>query len=88
MDSGQALSEIQRLVAARRYQISLHAKQRMIERQIDQRDLQHAIAHAVTCGASGVDQVSDWTVTGPDVGGESMQVAVAIDDGVVVITVF
>ena len=38
--------------------------------------------------ASGGGRASDWTVTGPDRDGDDLEVAVVLEDGILVITVY
>ena len=87
MTGPEALRDIQGFVAAGRYRVSAHALERMRKRGVQGRDLLHAIANARTCVA-GKDEEERWRVCGPDTDGDDLDVICALDDGVVIITVF
>jgi hypothetical protein len=57
----------------------------MRQRQVRQQDVLHALAHAEN--ASPTDSGS-FRVEGPDIDGDELVVVVAIEDGIVVVTVF
>lgn len=56
----------------------------MRQRNVTFRDVRLALTSARACEASG----ATWKVTGPDVDGEDLTVVVAIEAGVIVVTVF
>lgn len=47
-------------------------------------DVRNALVHARSCSVEG----KRWRVEGPDADGDSLQLVVVIDDGLVVVTVF
>ena len=47
-----------------------------------------ALANAKGIQASGKGRTSDWTVMGPDKDGDDLEIAIALEDGVLVITVY
>lgn len=85
MEPAEALEEIRRLAVARRVWFSPHARQRMDERFVRPRDVYCALENASTCRAG---ERGRWKVVGPDVDGDELTMAVVLEAGVVVITVF
>jgi hypothetical protein len=84
--SSEALRHIRGYAAAGRVQFSRHAYQRMDERGSSARDVITALANAVHCvPASGTDC---WKAVGPDLDDDELSVVVAIEDGLVVVTLF
>lgn len=56
----------------------------MRTRRVQLRDIRCALIAAQTCEASG----AAWKVTGPGLDGDDLTCVVAIEDGIVVVTVF
>jgi hypothetical protein len=83
--AAQALEAVRGYAAANRYVISAHAMTRMRQRNVTPGDVHHALCNARTCRAVEDDK---WRVTGPDRDGDDLDLVVAIEDGVVVVTVF
>ncbi len=46
-----------------------------------------ALVNTRSVRASGPGRASDWTVTGPDLDGDDLEIALIIEDGLLVITV-
>ncbi len=86
MTADEAKTAISGLADANRIQTTIHARERMTQRSITYRDLRNALVNASTCVASAAE--GRWVVTGLDLDGEDTKVVCAIEDGVVVITVF
>jgi hypothetical protein len=82
----EAKSEIARFAVANRIRIVTHARERMAQRSITYRDIRNALINASACVAG--EDAGRWVVTGLDLDGEDTKVVCAIEDGVVVITVF
>ena len=86
MDEATALREIQGYAAAGRIAYSRHADARMQERGVSRHDCRRALATA-TRAASQANET--WRVTGGrDVDGDDLTVVVAIEGGVLVVTVY
>lgn len=80
MDAATALADIRGYAAANRIRILRHAWQRMGERGAQYEDFRHALSCARRCRAA--DQ-GRWKVTGDD-----LALVVAIEAGVIVVTVY
>ncbi len=85
MDASAALAGIRGYAAANRIRILRHAWQRMGERGTQYEDVRHALAGARRCRAA--DQ-GRWKVTGDDLDGDELTLVVAIEAGVIVVTVY
>ena len=84
MSPEQAIVAIRGYAAAGRIVVAGHALQRMRQRNVTFRDIRCALTSANACEATG----PKWKVTGPDVDVENLTCVVAIEGGVVVVTVF
>lgn len=62
-----------------------HARERMRQRGADFTDVRHALIRAQTCTPADRDR---WKATGPDRDGDDLTCVVALEDGVIVVTVF
>ena len=51
-------------------------------------DVRCALANATSIRASGRGRASDWTVTGPDPDCDDLDIAVILEDGILIITVY
>ncbi len=81
----QALVDIRGYAAAGRIEYTEHAIKEMDEAHADFGDTRHALMKAV----SAVFQNNGrWKIRGPDRDGDELILAVTIDDGILVITVF
>ena len=66
--------------------LTRHAIRRMRSRGASELDVRHALASAARCTE---DEEPDlWRVEGPDLDNDEMSLIVAIDDGVIVVTMF
>lgn len=85
MTKSEALDTIRGLALANRIVASGHAQARMVQRNVSMRDIRSALARA-----TGVlpQKNGSWKVDGPDVDGDDLTVVVAIEDGLIVVTVF
>ena len=82
-----ALDEIQRLAKWWRFRWSRHALVRMAERDIQRADVRHALLTAKVANWQA-DRVC-WRVSGGyDLAGDDLAVIVAIEDDLLIITVF
>jgi hypothetical protein len=86
VDAATALVDIRGYAAANRILIVRHAWQRMAERGAQYEDVRHALAGARKCRAT--DHQGRWKVFGEDRDGDELVCVVAIEGGVVVVTVF
>jgi hypothetical protein len=80
----EALQAIRALAVKGRVRVKPHAYQRMQQRNVTFRDVSSALCRASTCEVNN----DKWRVTGPDGDGDSLTCIVAVEDDVVVITVF
>lgn len=85
MGAATALADIRGYAAANRIRILRHAWQRMSERGAQYEDVRHALSGARKCMAA--DQ-GRWKVTGDDLDGDELTLVVAIEAGVIVVTVY
>lgn len=81
----QALADVRGYALAGRVEVKRHAAQRMRERRVSAADLRSALTRATRCKAQPGDH---WRVSGPDAEGDELTVVVAIEAGVVVVTLF
>ncbi len=86
MTPSEALADIRGFASAGRIVYGFHARQRMRERRVRQVDVQTALVGAVACRFQ--PEEGTWKATGPDADGDELTVIVALEDGVVVVTVF
>jgi hypothetical protein len=86
MTPAEALRDIRGYASAGRVRFSRHAYERMSERGATQRDVIHACVHATKC--TRTPKQDRWKVTGADLDGDALSVVVAIEDGLIVITLF
>jgi hypothetical protein len=85
MNDPAALATISGYAAANRVFFSGHALQRMGERNVRRGDVISALVN----GQSANSQTNNcYRVTGPDLDGDALDVVVAIESGVVVVTVY
>ncbi|MBI2895514.1 MAG: DUF4258 domain-containing protein [Deltaproteobacteria bacterium] len=85
MIATEALGEVRRQAGLGRVQFSGHARDRMRERGATKNDVVSALANGTSCKAA---EGGKWKVTGPDIDGDDLTAVVAIEDDVVVVTVF
>jgi hypothetical protein len=86
MTPAEALRQIRGYAAAGRVVFSRHAYERMDERGATVRDVIKACAMASRCKRGERD--GRWKVTGKDLAGDDLSVVVAIEGGVIVVTIF
>ena len=85
----QMLDEVRRLAAQGRVRITHHVSvERAYRYGHNVRHLHHALREAQSIRASRPDQASDWVVTGPDLDGDDLDLAIVIEADIVVVTVF
>ena len=83
------LDEVRRLAAQGRVRITHHVSvERAYRYGHNVRHLHHALREARSIRASQPDQASDWVVTGPDLDGDDLDLAVVVEADIVVVTVF
>lgn len=80
----ETLKVVRGYAAAGRIRVTEHARARMRQRGATFADVRSALADATGCGASGPEK---WKITGPDLDGDDLTCAVALEGGVVVVTV-
>ena len=88
MDSAEALRAVRGLARANRVVFTKHAAREAVECGASRDDVCCALANATSIRASGRGRASDWTVTGPDKSGDDLEIAVVVENGVLVITVY
>lgn len=86
MDASTALGLVRAYAVAGRIVVTQHAEERMRQRNVKKADLRCALINARGCvsGASA----DTWKVSGPDTDGDALDVVVALENGVIVVTVF
>lgn len=85
MTPEEALKSIVRLSATRSVRYTAHAHQRMNQRNVQRADVESALLFPSRCVPADPGR---WKVTGPDADGDDLDVVVAIEDSVIVVTVF
>lgn len=88
MDSREALRVVRGLGKATRIRLTVHAEREAAECGATREDIRCALVNAKSIRASGQKRASDWTVTGPDIDGDDLELALIIEDGLLVITVY
>jgi pentatricopeptide repeat protein len=83
---GEALDVIRGLARAGRVSYVRHAIERMDERGVTRNDVDNALMKASS--AVWQPRKETWKTFGADLAGDDLVVAVAIDDGLLVVTVF
>jgi hypothetical protein len=81
----QALAEIRGYASANRVRFTRHAWERMDERGVTERDVVHALKAAASCFAQAN---GTWKVPSKDTSGDDLVAVVALEDGVLVVTLF
>jgi hypothetical protein len=79
------LVDIRGFARANRVELSGHAKTRCYERGITFREVVDALADARSCAA---EPKARWRVDGTDRDGDALVLVVAIEDGLLVVTVY
>ena len=87
MDSAEALRVIRGLARANRIRLTAHAAREALECGASRDDIRYALSNAKSVRASGRGRASDWTAVGPDEDGDDLEVALTVEDGILVITV-
>jgi hypothetical protein len=82
-DDREALEQIRGLARANRFEYSRHARQRMRERNVRDRDVRAALCDAVSCSQ---ETEIKWRVCGPDFEGDDLTMIVLIEEGLLVVT--
>lgn len=82
--NSDVLADIKGYASAGRVMLSRHARVRMGQRSATMADVIHVLTHASSCVADG----SKWKVIGSDLDGCDLVCVVAIENGLVVVTVF
>jgi hypothetical protein len=88
MDPEEALRVIRGMAKANRVRFTAHAAREAVECGATRDDVRCALANAKGIRASGRGRTSDWTVIGPDADGDDLEIALILEDGVLVITVY
>lgn len=88
MDSAEALRAIRGFAKANRFRFTAHAAREAVECGATRGDVRCALSNAKSIRASGRERASDWTVTGPDLVGDDLDIAVIIEDGILIVTVY
>ncbi len=87
MTPAEALADIRGYATAGRYQITDHAYDRMDKRGVKEQELVGALCHAHGCRREP-GPGERWRALGQDRDGDLLEVIVAIEHGLLVITVF
>lgn len=88
MDSAEALRVVRGLGRANRFRLTAHAEREAGECGASREHIRCALIHAKSIRASGPRRASDWTVVGPDLDGDDLEIALIIEDGLLVVTVY
>jgi hypothetical protein len=80
----EALAEINRAGTQGNFRISRHAVQRMRERKVKWDDIKHGLMMTTSCQLQPNDC---WVVPARDLDGDVFVIVVALEDGVLVVTV-
>jgi hypothetical protein len=88
VDSTEALRVIRGLAKANRIRFTAHAAREAVECGATRDDIRCGLANAKSIRASGRGRSSDWTVVGPDLDGDDLEIALILEDGVLIITVY
>jgi len=86
MNAAEALATIRTHAVARRIVYTVHARQRMDQRNVTRSDVVKALSNARTCRAG--DAADKWIACGPDGDGDDLDVVVVIEAGLIVVTVY
>ena len=84
MTPGEVLRDVRGYAQANRIVLTVHARQRMRERRATFADVQHALSAAERCEPA--EEPERWRVTSADLDGDALTLVVAVEDGVVVVT--
>ena len=88
MDSAEALRVVRGLARANRFRLTAHAEREAAECGARPEDIRCALDHAKGVVESGPGRASDWTVAGPDLDGEELEIPLIIEDGLQIITLY
>ena len=88
MDPEGALRAIRGLAKANRIRLTAHADREAAECGATRGDIRRALVNAKGIRASGLGRALDWTVAGPDLDGDDLELALIIEDGLLIITVY
>jgi hypothetical protein len=88
MDSAEALRVVRGLARAKRIRLTAHAEREAAECGASPGHIRGALVNAKSVRASGPGRASDWMVTGPDLDGDDLEIALIIQDGLLIITVY
>ena len=81
-----ALLDIRGFAKVNRFEFRRHALERMQQRGVYAWDVHFALCNATGCVYQPENR--RWKVAGPDLDGDELMLAVEIDDGLLVVTVF
>jgi hypothetical protein len=81
----QALADIRGFSLAGRWVLSAHARRRAAERGVRLADVRCALVSALKCSDQGD---GTWKVPSKDTAGDALTAIVALEDGVLVVTLF
>lgn len=87
MTADEARAAIAGFATANHIRFVNHAREQMTARRISYHDVRNVLVNSTSCDSSA-DGPGRWVVRGVDLDGEPTRVVCAIEDGVVVITVF
>ncbi len=85
MTSAEVLKLVREWSGLGRCVITQHAAARMYQRHVTHRDVLNALKNAKTCQKADGEK---WKVGGPDFDGDDLTVVVALESGLVVVTVY
>lgn len=87
MTADEAKAAIAGFAAANRIRFVNHAREQMTARRISYHDVRNVLVSSTSCSPS-TDGPGRWLIRGVDLDGEATRVVCAIENGVVVVTVF
>ena len=76
------------MAEANRIRLTAHADREAAECGASRRHIRCALVNAKSIRASGPGRASDWTVAGPDLDGDDLELALIIEDELLIITVY
>lgn len=88
MTADEALRDVRGFAAAGRVRFTRHARTRAAERVGGSSVGELHVVHALKLATSCVPSDAKWKVSGPDLDGDELTAVVALEAGVIVVTVF
>lgn len=84
MTETEALEAIRGMARAGRYSLSRHARTEMYEAKATEEDVREAMINAKSIRPT---EKGRWRIKGPDLDGDELEVVIAIEDQLIIVTV-